>query len=59
MSPHFGTSGPTGGAVHVERDLRPSYPTIARDVIHAVRRAGLTAFDHGDILTPGLAHSHL
>jgi phosphomannomutase len=51
----FIASCPTGGAVHVGRDLRPSSPAIARDVIDAVRHAGLTAFDHGDILTPGLA----
>lgn len=45
----------TGGAVHVGRDLRLSSPAIVKYVINAVRHAGLTAIDHGDILTPGLA----
>lgn len=46
---------PQGRAVHVGRDLRPSSPDIAGEVIAAVRAAGLTAVDHGALPTPALA----
>jgi phosphomannomutase len=51
----FLQSCPTGGVVHVGRDLRPSSPNISEAVINAVRRTGLAAVDHGDIPTPALA----
>lgn len=46
---------PTGGAVHVGRDLRPSSPEIAGHVLEAVRAAGLGAVDCGAVSTPALA----
>jgi phosphomannomutase len=46
---------PTGGTVHVGRDLRSSSPEIAQAVINAVRDAGLTAINHGALPTPALA----
>lgn len=46
---------PTGGAVHVGRDLRPSSPRIAEAVLRAVADAGLTAIDAGAVPTPALA----
>ena len=46
---------PQGHAVHVGRDLRPSSPEIAGEVIAAVRAAGLRAVDHGALPTPALA----
>lgn len=46
---------PTGGAVHVGRDLRPSSPAIADAVLRAVEAAGLQAIDHGELPTPALA----
>lgn len=46
---------PTGGAVHVAWDLRPSSPAIAEVVISAIRTAGVTAVRHGALPTPALA----
>jgi len=46
---------PNGGAVHVARDLRPSSPAIAQVVLSAIRAAGLTAVDAGEVPTPALA----
>lgn len=48
---------PTGGGVHVGRDLRPSSPAIAAEVLAAVQRAGLCAIDAGEVPTPALALS--
>lgn len=46
---------PTGGAVHVGRDLRPSSPALAAEVMAAVSEAGLVAVDVGAVPTPALA----
>jgi len=46
---------PSGGVVHVGRDLRASSPRIAADVIAALQDAGLSAVDHGALPTPALA----
>ncbi|SLN61931.1 phosphomannomutase [Pseudooctadecabacter jejudonensis] len=46
---------PTGGAVHIGEDLRPSSPNIADAVEAAVTAAGLTAIRHGALPTPALA----
>lgn len=46
---------PTGGAVHIGEDLRPSSPAIADAVASAVTDAGLTAIRHGALPTPALA----
>lgn len=51
----FVAACPTGGTVHVGRDLRPSSPAIAAAVIDAVRAAGLSAVDAGALPTPALA----
>ncbi|WP_238368502.1 phosphomannomutase [Mesobacterium pallidum] len=45
----------TGGTVCVGRDLRPSSPRIAGDVIAAVRSMGVRAVDCGALPTPALA----
>ncbi|WP_136442085.1 phosphomannomutase [Pacificoceanicola onchidii] len=50
---------PTGGAVHVGRDLRPSSPEIAEWVLRAVEAAGVQAIDCGVLPTPALALSSL
>ncbi|MBG21821.1 MAG: phosphomannomutase [Rhizobiales bacterium] len=46
---------PTGGAVHVGWDLRPSSPGIADAVIGAITGAGLDAVVNGVLPTPALA----
>lgn len=51
----FAAACPTGGAVHVGRDLRPSSPAIAAEVMAAVAEAGLVAVDAGAVPTPALA----
>ena len=48
---------PTGGAVHVGRDLRPSSPAIAAEVMAAIGEAGTLAIDAGAVPTPALALS--
>ncbi len=50
---------PSGGAVHVGWDLRPSSPDIADSVIAAVQGAGLDAIVHGALPTPALALASL
>ncbi|MDO6586853.1 phosphomannomutase [Salipiger sp. 1_MG-2023] len=50
---------PSGGAVHVGWDLRPSSPEIADSVIAAVQAAGLDAVVHGALPTPALALASL
>ncbi|AYD00562.1 phosphomannomutase [Neorhizobium sp. NCHU2750] len=44
-----------GDRVLVGRDLRPSSPSIVATCIGALRRAGLTPIDCGDVATPVLA----
>ena len=51
----FSEACPTGGTVHVGRDLRASSPKIAQAVINTIREVGLTAIDHGTLPTPALA----
>tara|TARA_B110000967_G_scaffold205243_1_gene249367 strand:+ start:477 stop:1874 length:1398 start_codon:yes stop_codon:yes gene_type:complete len=51
----FSEACPTGGTVHVGRDLRASSPKIAQAVINTIREVGLTAIDHGALPTPALA----
>jgi phosphomannomutase len=51
----FVAACPAGGAVHVGRDLRPSSPDIAAEVMAAVGEAGLVAVDAGPVPTPALA----
>jgi phosphomannomutase len=46
---------PVGAGVHVGRDLRPSSPAIAEEVLRAVTGAGVTATDCGALPTPALA----
>ncbi len=46
---------PTGGAVHVGRDLRPSSPEITAQVIDTLCAEGCTAVDCGALPTPALA----
>lgn len=46
---------PTGGAVHVGWDLRPSSPDIANAVIDAAIRTGQTVIVDGPLPTPALA----
>lgn len=53
----FVAACPTGGAVHVGRDLRPSSPQIAAEIVAAVGQAGLVAVDAGAVPTPALALS--
>lgn len=48
---------PTGGAVQIGWDLRPSSPAIADAVIDAVRQAGVRAVSLGAVPTPALALS--
>ncbi|TNF10721.1 MAG: phosphomannomutase [Rhodobacteraceae bacterium] len=50
---------PTGGAVHVGWDLRPSSPAIAEMVIAAIRAAGIKAIREGALPTPALALSSM
>ena len=51
----FSEACPTGGTVHVGRDLRSSSPQIAQTVINTIQKVGLTAIDHGALPTPALA----
>lgn len=51
----FAASCPTGGKLFVGRDLRPSSPRIAGDVIDAARALGLDVTDCGEVPTPALA----
>ncbi|MBV2359528.1 phosphomannomutase [Thalassococcus sp. CAU 1522] len=46
---------PTGGAVHVGWDLRPSSPRIADVVMETVENEGLPVVDNGPVPTPALA----
>lgn len=46
---------PTGGAVMVGQDYRPSSPAIAAVVLKTVQEAGLRAIDLGALPTPALA----
>lgn len=46
---------PTGAGLFVGRDLRPSSPRIAADVIAAAREAGINVTDCGALPTPALA----
>ncbi|NVK06078.1 MAG: phosphomannomutase, partial [Marivivens sp.] len=46
---------PHGGALYVGRDLRPSSPDIADQVIAAARAVGIRAVDCGAVPTPALA----
>ncbi|CUH82340.1 phosphomannomutase [Tropicibacter naphthalenivorans] len=48
---------PTGSAIHVGQDLRPSSPQIAAWVLDEVQAAGLVAVDCGALPTPALALS--
>ena len=50
---------PSGGALWVGRDLRPSSPAIAAEVIAAARAAGLPVRDAGAVPTPALALASL
>ncbi|MDO6732122.1 phosphomannomutase [Marinovum sp. 2_MG-2023] len=50
---------PTGGAVHVGWDLRPSSPEIAEAVISAITAAGQTVIVDGALPTPALALASL
>lgn len=45
----------TGGVLCVGRDLRPSSPRIAEDVINAARAMGCRVIDCGEVPTPALA----
>lgn len=45
----------TGGVLCVGRDLRPSSPRIAGDVINAARAMGVRVIDCGAVPTPALA----
>ncbi|WP_299632625.1 phosphomannomutase [uncultured Roseobacter sp.] len=45
----------TGGVLCVGRDLRPSSPRIAQDVIEAARTVGVRVIDCGAVPTPALA----
>lgn len=51
----FVAACPTGGALYVGRDLRPSSARIAGDVLAAARRVGLRTVDCGEVPTPALA----
>lgn len=51
----FLSACPTGGAVFVGRDLRPSSPEIAEWVMQTVEAAGMPAVDCGAVPTPALA----
>ncbi|NIZ10976.1 phosphomannomutase [Pseudooceanicola sp. HF7] len=46
---------PTGGAVHVGWDLRPSSPEIVQAVMQAIRAEGLAVKNAGALPTPALA----
>lgn len=46
---------PHGGSLYVGRDLRPSSPRIAQDVIEAAQAVGIDTVDCGDLPTPALA----
>ncbi|RST86251.1 phosphomannomutase [Aquibium carbonis] len=46
---------PIGSGLFVGRDLRPSSPRIADDVMASARRAGLDVRDCGELPTPALA----
>ncbi|KAA8610012.1 phosphomannomutase [Salipiger aestuarii] len=45
----------TGGALCLGRDLRPSSPRIAQDVIRAAATMGVPVVDCGEVPTPALA----
>lgn len=51
----FLTACDTGGVICVGRDLRPSSPRIAQDVIDAARARGARVIDCGALPTPALA----
>ncbi|GFE52470.1 phosphomannomutase [Roseobacter cerasinus] len=51
----FLTACGTGGVICVGRDLRPSSPRIAEDVIRAARAMGTRVIDCGALPTPALA----
>lgn len=51
----FVSACPTGGAVHVGQDLRPSSAAIAEYVMNALRASGVDAIDCGAVSTPALA----
>lgn len=51
----FVSSCPTGMALWVGRDLRPSSPTLAASVLEAARGMGLATVDCGAVPTPALA----
>lgn len=51
----FLTACDTGGVICVGRDLRPSSPRIAQDVITAARAVGCRVIDCGALPTPALA----
>ncbi|EPX86810.1 phosphomannomutase [Salipiger mucosus] len=51
----FAAACDTGGTVCVGRDLRPSSPRIADDVIQAAAGMGLRVIDCGEVPTPALA----
>lgn len=53
----FATTCATGRGLFVGRDLRPSSPRIAADVIAAARSAGLSVTDCGVLPTPALAYA--
>ena len=53
----FVAACPTGGAVHLGRDLRPSSPAIAQAVRAALRDEGISVIDCGALPTPALALS--
>lgn len=50
---------PNGGALYVGRDLRPSSPRIAENVIQAAVAVGLRVVDCGALSTPALALASL
>ncbi|WP_417806469.1 phosphomannomutase [Thioclava sp.] len=53
----FVAACPTGDAVHLGRDLRPSSPAIAQAVRAALRDEGISVIDCGALPTPALALS--
>lgn len=53
----FVTACPTGGALWVGHDLRPSSPDLAGVVLEAARGLGLATVDCGALPTPALAQA--
>lgn len=53
----FATACPTGRALWVGRDLRPSSPLLAAAVLEAARGMGLVTVDCGALPTPALAQA--